>query len=144
MDLTQNARRLFGAVPYGTPLLLGVLLCVSAGCDRPSDQPNLAPVTGVVTLDNQPLAGKDVIFAPEGGRPSIGTTSELGEYKLMYTNKWEGAIVGPHKVTVSTPVPAREGDPYEENIPTRYNIDSTLTAEVKDGKNVIDFELTSD
>ena len=119
------------------------VLTVASGCDRPSDQPLLAPVSGVVTLDDKPAAGKKVIFSPEGGRPSIGTTDKQGYYELMYTNKWEGAIVGPHEVTVSTPVPARDGVPYRENIPAQYNLKTTLTANVEDRDNVINLELKS-
>lgn len=108
--------------------------------------PPLAPVTGVILLDGKPAVGKQVIFSPEGGRPSIGTTNEQGEYQLMYTVKWEGAIIGNHKVTISTPVPDFDGAPYHEDIPAHYTTDAEtpLTAEVKDEDNVINFDLKSD
>jgi hypothetical protein len=120
-----------------------VLLVANVGCDRPSDQPPLAPVRGVVTMDGNPLAGKNVVFSPQGGRASMGKTNENGEYELMYTNRWEGAIIGPHDVTILTPGPEVEGMPYQENVPFKYNVNTILKAEVEDKANVIDFELES-
>jgi hypothetical protein len=128
----------------GLPAVLAaVLLVVSSGCDRPSDQPPLAPVSGVVTMDGKPLAGKNVVFSPKEGRASMGRTNENGEYKLMYTNRWEGAIIGPHDVTILTPGPEVEGMPYQENVPFKYNVNTILKAEVEDTDNVIDFKLES-
>jgi hypothetical protein len=76
-----------------------------AGCDS-----DLAPVSGRVTLDGQPLAGAVVTFQPKTGRDStadvatgsVGRTDEEGRYtlRLIRPDK-HGAVVGEHSVTIS-------------------------------------------
>jgi hypothetical protein len=64
----------------------------------------------------------------------------------MYTRGVEGAVIGEHKVSISTYV---EGDPDSdvaaapERVPAKYNAQTELTREVEDGSNSIDFELDS-
>jgi hypothetical protein len=127
----------------GAAIWLLCALCAS-GCNTPSDQPELAPVSGVVTLDGKPLANKTVIFTPPTGRPSMGTTNEEGEYELRYTMTIEGAIIGTHDVTITTP--RDEYNPgIRETIPRKFNSESTLTAVVEDKwENTIDFDLKSE
>jgi len=95
-------------------------------------------------MDGEPVAGKEVVFTPAQGRSSIGLTNENGDYKMMYTFKWEGAMIGSHKVTVTT---ERRGGlrdtAWIETIPLKYNGQSTLTAVVEDKNNRINFELVS-
>ena len=131
-----------------------VMLAV-AGCScRPADEPPLGRVRGKVTMDGQPLAGVDVVFAPEKGRPSMATTDAYGHYDLWYINRTMGAKVGPHKVFIRpTDMPPEEpsadgssgGAPVAPppKIPAKYNKRSTLTAEVKAGRNTFDFGLES-
>ena len=46
--------------------LLGLFL---AGCSyQPDDMPKIAPVSGVVTLDGQPLPEAEILFQPASGR----------------------------------------------------------------------------
>ncbi len=129
-------------------------MLVIAGCSsRPADEPPLGRVRGKVTMDGQPLAGVDVVFAPEKGRPSMATTDAAGHYDLWYINRTNGAKVGPHKVFVRpTDMPPEEaaangsrgGAPVPQpKIPAKYNKRSTLTAEVKPGRNTFDFALES-
>jgi hypothetical protein len=65
---------------------------------------------------------------------------------LQYTVHQIGAPVGKHKVTIFTPAPESEGTGERakvEVVPARYHRDSTMTEEVKPGKQTIDFALTS-
>ena len=105
-------------------------------------------MTGRVTMDGKPLVGKEIVFAPEGdGRASIGLTDENGEYYLMYTADWEGAMLGKHKVTITTPPPRDPGPEFEawrETVPLKYNGETILTAEVKDEDNEFNFNLESE
>jgi len=129
-------------------LLLGLHLVV--GCGVPSDRPEIAEVTGTVTLDGIPMSGLLVLFGPEVGRTSSAWTDEKGQYRLMYLPDVPGAVVGTHTVSISSgyeeeeePPPGEE--PYLEPIPAVYNTGSTLTREVTaDGPNVFDFDLQSD
>ena len=118
-----------------TILLLTLPFCLLPGC-RPSG-PRIAPVTGIVTMDGQPLPGAAVIFRPAEGRFSSARTDGSGRYELIYLRDKKGAIVGPHKVVITT---RSESVPVEK-VPAQYNTDSTLTAEVADGSNEFDFQL---
>lgn len=126
-----------------------VLIClVSFACSsRPDDQPELGEVTGIVTLDGEPLEDVLVQFSPLEGRGSESMTDSDGKYELIYVYPTKGAKVGKHKVTIRTP-PVDDSDPeapeIEEIIPAKYHLDSTLTAEVKAERNQINFELKSD
>jgi len=110
-----------------------------AGCGS-TDRPELASVSGRVTLDDQPLAGAMIAFQPEAGQASRGVTDADGRYELIYLRDIRGAVLGHHKVTITT---ATENAP-QERLPARYHAQSELTAEVKEGDNPIDFALRSD
>jgi len=108
---------------------------------------NVGRVQGTVTLDNQPLPNAKVIFEPENGRPSGATTDEKGQYQLKYTSDNNGALIGTHRVTISTRSSGNpdEGiEPTPELVPAKYNSQSELVKEVTKGKNIIDFNLTSE
>lgn len=129
-------------------VLCGVLIA-AVGCGRSRPNVPFGTVQGTVTLDGKPLAGAAVTFEPEVGRPSYATTGESGEYSLMYRGNPWGAIVGHHRVRITTEAlieDSPESGPkiVKERLPKRYHSESTLTAEVATGKNVIDFALTSD
>ena len=80
------------------------LLLIVAGCG--SDRPPLGKVSGVVTLDDAPLAGACVVFEPvEPGRASMGWANDKGEYRLIYIRDEEGAKVGPHNIRITTANP---------------------------------------
>jgi len=135
---------------YATAVISGSfagLLCALVGCGgRPSDQPDLAPVSGVVTLDGAPLVGKDIVFSPATGRPAMGRTDESGAYELWYTVDYKGSIIGPHNVHFGTPRPANAdpGRPWEETLPLQFTAESELTAQVEDTSNKINFELKTE
>jgi hypothetical protein len=129
-------------------LLLSVTLTMMlSACSK--NEIDLSQVTGVITLDGQPLESAQIEFTPEAGRISIGTSDAAGRYHLRYTNERNGALHGKHKVSITTALPPvqEEGAPWtkgrKELLPARYNSKTELTAEVKPGKNDINFELTS-
>ena len=132
-------------------LLIGFVLVLVSGCGSG----NVGLVEGVVTMDGTALEGAAVAFHPTEGRASIGRTDASGRYELGYIKNESGAVIGSHKVTVSTKIYDSEGMDSEgnptmvngnpETMPPRYsNVSKTvLTAEVKPGSNQVDFELTS-
>jgi hypothetical protein len=133
---------------------IAAMLVIAACSSRPADEPPLGRVRGKVTMDGKPLAGVDVVFLPEKGRPSLGSTDAAGHYDLWYVNRTMGAKVGPHKVFVRpTEMPPEEaaangsssGAPgaLPPKIPAKYTKRSTLAAEVKPGRNTFDFALES-
>ena len=61
----------------------------------------LHEVSGVVTLDGQPVAEAGVMFQPTAGGPvASGTTDAAGKFTLQCANK-PGLIAGEYLVTIS-------------------------------------------
>ncbi|MBN2295894.1 MAG: carboxypeptidase regulatory-like domain-containing protein [Pirellulales bacterium] len=120
---------------YLALFVLPAAACLALGCG--SGAPAVATVEGTITLDGQPLSDARVIFEPVNGRRSMAITDESGRYELNYLRETMGARLGKHIVRITQ----ADGDPQREPVPVRYNRDSTLSAEVKPGKNVIDFPL---
>ena len=97
------------AMPYrrSTRFFIG-LLCVFAvtllttvGCGPGG--PELGTVTGIVTFKGEPLPEAEIEFQPEAeGTPSYGTTDQEGRYELRFTPERNGAMVGTHRVQITT------------------------------------------
>lgn len=142
MSLMRIDRARFGL------LLSSLVVCLTVGCGGPSG-PELTSVSGTVRLDGAPLPGADILFIPENGSPSSGATDENGQYYLRYSVSRDGAMLGKHRVRISTYRAAHldaEGNRVPgspEKLPPEYNRDSTLTKEVKPGRNTLDFDLKS-
>ncbi|MBR9802873.1 MAG: carboxypeptidase-like regulatory domain-containing protein [Rubinisphaera brasiliensis] len=115
------------------------LSCVT-GCGG-GDGPELATVSGTVTLNGQPLHGAVVTFLPKsGGRPAMANTDEDGHFKLNYSSTEMGGVVGSNTVRVSKQEAKPDGSGQQELIPEKYNEQSSLEYEVKPGRN--DFEIS--
>ncbi len=90
---------------FAVPLSILMLLVLS-GCSNEA----YVPVTGVVSLDGQPLEDAKLIFEPIGdetgnanGKPSYGKTDSTGQYTLRCPQEdVEGAAVGQHRVRIVT------------------------------------------
>ena len=122
-------------------LPLGLAGCGSGG----GDGPELGTVTGKVTLDGEALPNAVVMFSPEGAPPSFATTNSSGKYTLRYSAGREGVPLGKCRVRINTFSDGTdEGRPAgPEKVPTKYNNQTELTAEVKAGANEFDFPLDS-
>jgi hypothetical protein len=139
-----------------TVLVLGSALAASAGCGQKTDGLELANVTGVVTLDGQPLPNARIDFSPKvqsapaakgkpGGGGSFALADKKGNYRLKFDNKRYGALPGEHVVRVfsyAEPDPT-DPPPKPEIIPPKYNLQSRLVFEVQPGRNAIDIALQS-
>jgi hypothetical protein len=105
-----------------------------------------ASVSGVVTLDGQPLSNVVVTFHSEGGGVASGVTNEQGAYQLRSSVQESGTVPGNYRVSVDPLPPGDDVDPkeyVEVKIPARYNQESELSAEVKPGSNIFNFDLDS-
>lgn len=131
-------------------LIAILLVTATVGCGK-QDGPELAAVTGQITLDGEPLTRVNLRFVPEqsGGSPSFGGTNASGQYKLLFNAKRQGAMPGKHLVEIE---PAsletdENGNPLPNakvvTIPKKYTKPGALTAEVKPGRNTVDFALHS-
>jgi hypothetical protein len=114
---------------------LGTGLLLLAGCGGPT----LAPVQGRVTCNNKPVAEAAVTFSPvpqtegerEPGKPATGFTDQGGYYVLSTYRNEDGALVGPHRVTVMV----------DDTNPARCKRLTLCNLEVKPGSNQLDIEL---
>lgn len=120
-----------------------IALLMFVGCEK---GPAVAPVTGHVTQDGEPLVGAMVEFQPDSGAPSYGYTDENGDYQLMYQTDREGALLGHHYVSVTTI--GEKTDPrtdttvnVPELVPAQYNEETELEYEVVKGDNVYDIKI---
>jgi hypothetical protein len=136
----------------GGAWLAACLLLPAAGC-RSGSAP-LAPVRGKVSYRGQPLRSGAIVFAPDASRGTQGdlAVAEIqpdGSYTLK-TGNASGAVVGWHRVTVCSLLPAVAVPPGQPPpppvalLPIRYHDPrlSGLSCEVKaDQPNSIDFQL---
>lgn len=128
MDVLKNV---------GLMLLIGAMGLWTSGCGGVSDMPELADVSGTVTMDGKPVVGIIILFKPDKGRPAMGTTDAEGKYTLEYLHDEVGTKVGPSTVSFEWPIGA-SGPP----IPAKYGTNSTEKVDVIPGKkNVFDFDL---
>jgi hypothetical protein len=118
----------------------------------------VAPVSGTVTLDGNPLADATVSFQPVAqtddglaGELSVGKTGADGKFTLKTTNDQDGAVVGQHVVRITTAQwkNSDESDnpdqiqASEEILPTKYNSQTELEFEVPvGGSQEANFTLT--
>ena len=86
------------------PLTL-VALCTFCGCGGSPYE--VAPVRGVVTLNDKPFTQGGVMFAPlakdddaNSGKSAVGRIQADGTYTLTTFEKNDGAVVGEHWVTI--------------------------------------------
>jgi hypothetical protein len=121
--------------------LSAVCVCVavligSSGCGGPA----MATVRGKVTCKGKAVAQAHLIFSPvprspedrEPGKPATGFTDDNGEYTLSTFKAYDGALVGPHEVTIS----------LDETNPARCARMKKVNFEVKRGDNEINIELS--
>ena len=122
------------------PACFVILMACFAGCG--TGGPQLAPVSGRVTIDGKPMANIDVTFQPDEMRPaSYGRTDPDGHYELGYKKGVQGALVGQHTVRITV---ERSVVPNPPHIAAKFNSQSDLRREVKAGQNNFDFDATTE
>src|SRR5262245_45712495 len=136
-----------GVRRHGVGLLL---LGLAAGCGS-GDGLNRQPISGIVTLDGQPLEGGAILLEPtsfESGT-AVGATIRRGEFTIPRN---QGPIPGRYLVRIyassGVQAPPRDGQtdktrrPMVDRLPDVYNTRSELRAEVgARGPNRYRFEL---
>ncbi len=130
-------------IPFRTnSVLILFVLVLMTGCGGQS----LNEVTGTVTFDGKKVKGLEVRFEPKDpsiGTTAIGYTQPDGTYTLHYPGDKTGAPAGEYTVHIS----GGETDPEEGSKPIKvakkYNTQTELTATIKSGPNILNFDVTS-
>jgi hypothetical protein len=114
-----------------------ILAASIAGCGKSG--PELAEVSGRVTVDGKPMENLDVTFQPDEMRPaSYARTDASGHYELGYKRGVQGALLGQHTVRIRSLVAKAP------QIAAQFNTQSELRREVKAGQNEFDFDVTTE
>lgn len=130
-------------------LLTAVLLATCLGCGGAAGR---VSVSGTVNLDGKPLARGTISFIPLGGGPSAGGTIDQGNFAISgdrgpSPGRYRVEIMAFEKTGSSIEDEDRAGetqDVLRQVIPARYNVDSTLEAELTpSGPNQLSFAMTS-
>lgn len=141
-------------IPFPTRFTLGALALVAAcvtGCGR-SHELETAQVRGKVTLDGRPLESGGVMFMPPRGRAATGVVQADGSYVIGTYRPGDGAVVGPHRVTINPYFPHAEDADDEQDMTAAarskvFTVPRPFTGisvVVESGKeNVIDIPLKS-
>jgi hypothetical protein len=121
----------FARVALLGPLLFSVAAggsILAAGCNNAG--PKTYRVTGTVTLDGQPLKEADILFLPLD--PALGPDAgQIRDGKFAFQAK-----AGPKRVAIRASRPSRiptamgETTIWKNYLPSRYNSQTTLQAEV--------------
>jgi hypothetical protein len=129
-----------------------VVLLLLVGCSSAPTGPKRYAIEGTVTLDGQPLATGDIVFAPTtDGATATSVDVEQGKFSAT---KERGLSVGTYRVEIMSnqltgkkiPGAGPDGmvDEMKQIIPERYSTISELEAVVSaGGPSPFTFELSS-
>lgn len=130
-------------------LLYGMCALMGFGCSRPRQAS--ATVSGLVQLDGQPVSDGFVLFVSESGYATSAPIQANGAYSAQ-------CLPGTYQVAISPPpepdpvgLPVASSGSQAEtrrktmNLPRKYQDIGTsqLTADLKAGRNELDFQLQS-
>jgi uncharacterized membrane protein len=102
------------------------------GCTK-GEKVATIPVTGLVTLDGQPVAGAAVSFSPSSktGLAAVGTTDASGRFKLTTKNPDDVAMSGAYTVII-TKTAASSGTAWTDPRSSGGKLSSDQEKNVKD------------
>jgi len=113
------------------PVLAGFVILCAGGCGGESP----ADVSGTVLVDGKPLPEGEIVFeAADGSKTPAGGPVKDGHYEVK-------VFPGAKKVRITASRPPKKPDPMfgyaatEPMIAEEFNVKTTLTADVKPGKN---------
>jgi hypothetical protein len=125
--------------------LAGFVLAL-AGCGSAKGPP-LGEVAGRVTFYARPVVA-EVLLQPldnagqPTGRPSVALSGTDGLFAARFSPEATGALIGPHRVTVTVYPFADEGEPATYEDATKPLRRASFARTVREGTNRFDFPLT--
>jgi hypothetical protein len=105
-------------------VVVGSIL-ITCGCSPKAKLSGLAPVQGIVTLDDVPVTGASVSFSPVSGggtmRAAAGQTDAQGQFSMTTLSPQDGVTPGEFVVTVTKyekygPAPKKVVDASGEDV----------------------------
>jgi len=126
-------------------MLVATALAILIGCSGAPETFTRVAVTGMVTLDDQPIDGAMIRFIPLGATAGPKTAFEIRQGKFE-VNATHGPPVGSHRVeiqwidnqwqhddeqTLEKLRQTRGAKIQRPSLPDRYHINSTLTARLE-------------
>jgi hypothetical protein len=132
-------------MPFPCSICFSLAIAALVGCSEQAG-PKLARVSGVVTLDGQPVQGAGLEFIGEAGGVAYGKTDASGRYQMSFGQNRAGALVGKNLVRISSSDKVVVGDKKYEStqvFPKKYNANSDQYVHVAPGSNTLDFACES-
>jgi hypothetical protein len=84
---------------------LAITIALMCGCHKGG--PELAKVSGTVSLNGKPLTGGQITFFPAQGPSAFATIESDGTFVLSTKQPADGALIGTHKVAILPPTVGR-------------------------------------
>ena len=156
-DLTHRSNTL----PSRQPIAFLLAMFLSA-CSQSPAGPPLVPAEGLVTLDDKPLSGANILLVPQGdtqGQAGVGKSNASGKFALTTPDlATPGVAVGSYRVVISKKInpdgtdfrPSPDQDPmlaaYKEVLSPIYHDEAQtrLQAEIPaGGTKTLEFKLRS-
>jgi hypothetical protein len=127
-----------------------IVIILMTGCG--SSEPKRYAVSGTVSYKKQPIPNGTITFIIADGGVAGGSAINEGKYEIPASS---GLLPGKYKVSISYPDPKFQvqetpGDAPgiggqdtrpRDFLPKKYNSETTLTVEIKEGNNTFPFDL---
>ena len=128
--------------PGKAGLVVACLLLPASGCA--DGRPARVPVSGIVTIDGEPLTNGTIRFVPEVGRAAIGSIDTQGRFSLTCYELDDGVPPGVHRVSITATEPV--GDKVRWHAPKKYSNHKTsgLTQQIDAAVDNLQIEITWD
>src|SRR5262245_53787444 len=119
-------------IRYYFVVFLTAMILLPAGCNK---GPKIVPISGKITIDNQPLKTGVIMVYQSGYRPASATIQSDGSFTFQTLANNDGCLLGEHPITVMSNKiisPSKT----EFYIPQRYGDINRADTKIKiDGKN---------
>lgn len=122
---------------------LACLFATATGCG--DGRPKRVQVSGMITIDGEPLQHGSVLFAPESGRSAGGEIDSTGRFELTSYEVSDGVPPGKYRVAISG-IESLGEFAQKWHAPKRYSQikSSEISCEITEVTESLKFELTWD
>jgi len=118
------------------------ILCLLSGCGGGGEHFDVAPVSGRVTVEGEPVSGGMIQITPQGagegtnpGKTGIAEIGSDGTFSVTTYTPGDGAVVGTATITAGATDP---------DSPWKKELKSPATVEIGPGQNQLTVDIKSD